>query len=238
MGMLTNFEDKYMMCPIFKHIINREPIVGDFVLTAWSKGIVQEVHEPETIVDEFGAHEVRKHYDVKWIHGYSSECRPYYDTNTELTNDYDDFVIITKELFNLILNHIPENIFYKMHEIMGVHELYDDNPYHEKYRVYMLLYRIYTYLNSIISDDMDRMILLSSGIKKVLKKHKNNGFRDVLLGNGQVWRLKKKKKKGFWGRQIHHRNKKYEALHMQYREKSVSYYPIKRLDKEYEAVIS
>ena len=42
---------------------------------------------------------------------------------------------------------------------------------------------------------------------KVLKKHKNNGFRDVLLGNGQVWRLHKEKKKGMLRKKIARRNR-------------------------------
>lgn len=231
MGMLTNFEDKYMMCPIFEHIINRKPIVGDFILTCWGRGIVQQINEPNEEYDI-------KTFEVKWLWGYSNDSESYNDSSTQLITDSDSYVIITKELFEMIFYHIPKKMVEKINEIMYIHQIYDDNPFHGKYTLYMLLYRIYTYLNSIISDDMDRMILLSSGIKKVLKKHKNNGFRDVLLGNGQVWRLKKKKKKGFWGRQIHHRNKKYEALHMPHREKSISYYPIKRLDKEYEAVIS
>ena len=72
----------------------------------------------------------------------------------------------------------------------------------------MILYRLYTYFNSLITDDMDKMILLSFGIKKVLKKHKNNGFRDVLLGNGQVWRLKKRKIKGMQRKRIAANNRR------------------------------
>lgn len=175
---------------------------------------------------------------MKWIHGYTSECKPYWDSNIQVSNTDEDFVVITKELFEMILFYILEEMFSKIYEIVSYHEEYDDNQFHDKYRVYMLLYCIYTYLSSIVSDGMDEMILLSYRIKKVLKRDKNKGFRDVLLGNSQVWRLKRKKEKGFYGRQIRRRNKKTESLKKKYREKSVSYYPIKRLDKEYEVIIS
>lgn len=231
MGMLTNFEDKYMMCPVFKHIINREPIVGDFIVTFWTKGIVQQVNEPKDDNDI-------KSYNIKELYVHSTRSLSYCDTSVEITSSYNDFVIITKELFEMILYNIPNDTYEKIRDIVIQHGEYDDNPFHSKYKTYMLLYRCYTYLSSIVSDEMDKMILLSTGIKKVLKKHKNNGFRDVLLGNGQVWRLKKNKKKGFYAKQIRKKNKRYENLHKKFREKSVSYCFIKRLDKEYEAIIS
>lgn len=232
MGMLSDFEDKYMMCPIFKHIRNRKPVVGDFIITTYNVGIIQKINEKNE--EDIYSYET---YDVLIIRNEVSD-RISYSDYTYRIYDYESFCIITEELFDMIHNHIPSNMLDKIVSIVNNKEEYDDDPNHGLYSIYMLLYRIYTYLSSIISDEMDKMILLSSGIKKVLKKHKNNGLRDVLLGNGQIWQLKKKKKKGFWGRQIHHRNKKYECLHYNYREKSVSYHPIKRLDKEYEVVIS
>ena len=102
----------------------------------------------------------------------------------------------------------------------------------------MFLYHLYTYLNSLITDDIDKMILLSFGIEKVLKKHKNNGFRDVLLGNGQVWRLKKRKAKGSLRKNIISTNRNIDKNQSRKKKiKTVHYTVIERLDKN-EIIIS
>ena len=231
--MFNNNDDIYKMCPIFNHIISREPKIGDYIITLHSVGIVIDITNRE--VD--GKTSVR-YYNLlsNWD---NTKVIRYRDFSNEvcLEDEYDTALyVISTELGELLINNLSNEIFCKIQNI--VYDKDDTNNSPNEYYIYMLLYRLYTYLNSIVSDDMDKMILLSFGIKKVLKKHKNNGLRDVLLGNGQVWQLKKRKAKGMLRRNIITTNRgitRNESLKKKI--KTVHYNVIKRL-YEYENIVS
>ena len=199
--MLTR-EDKYKLCPAFNHIINRTPIVGDYILSYEGLYIVQELFDSEEL-DEGTIETYIRCYNL-FDEKYRSQY--YCDYSSIFSIKSDTYLILDNEFAELIANNVNYNEFYKITDvIISQDRNYGDYP--QIYYIYMVLYRLYTYIKSLVTDDMDKMILLSFGVKKVLKKHKNNGFRDVLLGNGQVWRLHKEKKKGMLRKKIARRNR-------------------------------
>lgn len=230
--MLTK-EEKYKMCPIFNHIISRPPMIGDFIFTDYCLGVVIDIIDEYD--DELDVH--RKFF--KYYSLYNNDETNYTsfrDYSSHFYFDSDNYVIITKELKDLIVNNISYKQFNKIIEIVLYQDDNNDSPF--KYFIYMMLYYIYTYLNSIVDDEIGKMILLSFGIKKVLKKHKNNGLRDVLLGNGQVWQLKRRKVKGTVGKRIAIVNRNLQLNKSDRKKnKTVHYTIIKRLDK-HETLIS
>ena len=193
--MLTDSNNIYKMCPIYNQIISREAQIGDYILTYNSVGVViDEYYDKFDDGEEFC---YIKFYNL--LTSYNLSPIQYRDYSCSLRKNNNEYVVITKELFDIIINNISDIEFKKIYDIVHIKNEDDDE---ELYYIYMMLYRLHTYLNATITDEMDKMILLSFGIKKVLKKHKNNGLRDVLLGNGQVWQLKKRKAKGMLRRNI------------------------------------
>ena len=228
--MLTDDNDKYKMCPVFKHIIGKEPHIGDYALTTYGLLIIQDVFDEFDEYDNTTLRKVRTYniYDMYAIYRDSS-----YEERISYINDSG--IIISNELANILIKYIDYKSFHKISEIV-----ISKADEHEEFKhvCYMFLYHLYTYLNSLITDDIDKMILLSFGIEKVLKKHKNNGFRDVLLGNGQVWRLKKRKAKGSLRKNIISTNRNIDKNQSRKKKiKTVHYTVIERLDKN-EIIIS
>lgn len=219
--MLNDNNDKYKMCPVFNHIISREPMIGDYIITTYGIFIVQDLINEDSY-DDNGTPYIGVSMCLFQI---NDDYFRYSETSIYLNIKSQNYIIISKELYELILEHIIHDNYNFFNKIISIITDRDEELVSEKYIIYMMLYHFYTYINSIITDDMDKMILLSFGIKKILKKHKNNGFRDVLLGNGQIWRLKKKKIKGMRGRLIAKRNEK----NKNYKLKSVHYNIVKRL---------
>ena len=193
--MLTDSNNIYKMCPIYNQIISREAQIGDYILTYNSVGVV--IHEFYDKFDDGEEFCYIKYHNL--LTSYNLSPIQYRDYSSSLRKDNKEYVVITKELFDIIINNISDIEFKKIYDIVHTKNEDDDE---ELYYIYMMLYRLHTYLNATVTDEMDKMILLSFGIKKVLKKHKNNGLRDVLLGNGQVWQLKKRKAKGMLRKNI------------------------------------
>jgi hypothetical protein len=221
------------MCPIFRHIISRKPKIGDYIVTLHSIGVIIDITDKvvknKTCLRYYN---IITNWDVN-----KTICYRDFSNEIILEDEYDiTFVIITKELGDLITNTFSNDEFTKIQQIVFKQDGDNDSP--TEYYIYMLLYRFHTYFNSIISDEVDKMILLSFGIKKVLKKHKNTGLRDVLLGNGQVWQLKKRKAKGILRRNIITTNRGIDRNEsFKKKIKTVHYTVIKRL-YEYENTVS
>ena len=200
--MLT-LDDKYKLCPAFNHLINRPPIIGDYVLSYEGLYIVQNIFEHYDEYDDI----YETYMSCYSIYHEEKYGHFYCDYTTHLNVNTSEYIILTKEMAQRIIDNISHKEYEKIIDVIVAKD--DDiHDYDQIYFIYMILYRLYTYFNSLVTDDMDKMILLSFGIKKVLKKHKNNGFRDVLLGNGQVWRLKKRKIKGMQRKQIASNNRR------------------------------
>lgn len=224
--MLTDSNDKYKMCPIFNHIISRDPRPGDFMFTMYNMSVIQDVyveHDDENDEDC----DMMKYYSL-FRYGNSAN---YTDYTSDMEYKYANYVLIDKELADIILKYVGKVALDKIYDIVVAKDTDEDD---EIYLIYMFLYRIYCYVNSLVTDEMDKMILLSFGIKKVLKKHKNKGMRDVLLGDGSIWRIKRKHMKGCYGKRMRTVNRRSNVTK---KSKSVRYTLIKRLDFN-EVVIS
>lgn len=219
--MLPFTDDKVNTCEIYNHIISKKPNIGDYIITEYSYGIVCDANYSDGV----------EYFVVLCAHEENRDAISYFTHGQRVIyiypNEGDSYCVITKELFNLLLKYVPHSIYNNIIKVLNERMWqcgFRDYDTLEVDFIWLILFRIHNYLESIISDEVDRMILLSFGVKEVVKRFRNTSKRVIKLGNGQVWLADRVKKKGFCANQIRRRNKK--ALK---KNKTVHYMLIERL---------
>ena len=103
--MLTDSNNIYKMCPIYNQIISREAQIGDYILTYNSVGVViDEYYDKFDDGEEFcyiKFHNLLTSYNLSPIQ--------YRDYSCSLRKNNKEYVVITKELFDIIINKILTN---------------------------------------------------------------------------------------------------------------------------------
>lgn len=225
-------EGIYNYCPIYDKVKNNNIECGDIIITLYGFGFIKNIYEPRLTDNGEYISSYIEYYNLASYSDQENYNELYSDVYIQSIGEErnNEYVILDKKFGLSLIKTLTKEEFYKITDIvLNKNNYYCDNELNDIDFIYMVLFHMHTYLNSIISNDIDNMINLSFGIKKCLKRVKNSSNRIVLLGNGQVWEAKRKKYKGLIGKRIRiinsrEKNKKYKSVHWKL---------IKRL-KEYE----
>ena len=121
--MLTDSNNIYKMCPIYNQIISREAQIGDYILTYNSVGVViDEYYDKFDDGEEFcyiKFHNLLTSYNLSPIQ--------YRDYSCSLRKNNKEYVVITKELFDIIINNISDIEFKKIYDIVHIKNEDDDD---------------------------------------------------------------------------------------------------------------
>ena len=218
---------KKLYCDYYKFILSRKPLIGDYIFNRFGCFLIVDVKEVNGCIlyTLINVYQSNVHYKKLSFNSFISDENENFVCNESL--------LIDKKLIKLLIDNIDINNFNSIIVFLRrTFGFYDEDIFSIINFNFYMLYHLYAYINGIIFDKVDNMILSRFGIIKFIKKYKNTSLREVLIENGETWLVRKKKLKNCKRKEIYKNNKKNEKNKQYKIRKTVKYEFIKRLKEK------